>query len=85
MIMWADPNLTACSLGHSCCHLQVQGQVLAPRTSIMSGFRELLASGGVKALFRGLSLNYIKVVPATAIGFTVYDGMKYYLNITHLA
>lgn len=49
--------------------------------SIAGGFRQLWASGGTKAMFRGLSLNYIKVVPSTAIGFTVYDAMKQYLAI----
>ena len=63
--------------------VQVQTQVQGPRTSITSGFKELLANGGVKALFKGLSLNYVKVVPATAIGFTVYDSMKFYLNINN--
>ena len=61
--------------------MQVQGQLGGSASSIMGGFRELWASGGAKALFRGLSLNYIKVVPSTAIGFTVYDGMKQYLGI----
>jgi hypothetical protein len=34
-------------------------------------------------LFRGLSINYLKVVPSTAIGFTVYDWMKAYLGLSH--
>jgi solute carrier family 25 protein 16 len=34
-------------------------------------------------MFRGLSINYLKVVPSTAIGFTVYDYMKAYLGLTH--
>lgn len=36
---------------------------------------------GWKHLFSGLSLNYIKVVPSVAIGFTVYDMMKSYLRV----
>lgn len=35
------------------------------------------------AMFRGLSLNYIKVVPSTAIGFTAYDAMKAHLGLSH--
>ena len=50
-------------------------------TSIWGGFQQLWASGGAKAMFRGLSLNYIKVVPSTAIGFTVYDALKQYLAV----
>lgn len=29
----------------------------------------------------GLSLNYAKVVPSTALGFTVYDYLKTYLDV----
>ncbi|EFJ47913.1 hypothetical protein VOLCADRAFT_44344, partial [Volvox carteri f. nagariensis] len=36
---------------------------------------------GLRGLFRGLSLNYVKVVPSTAIGFTVYDMFKSYLGV----
>ncbi|KAL5208144.1 hypothetical protein ABZP36_032579 [Zizania latifolia] len=31
---------------------------------------------GWRQLFSGLSINYLKVVPSVAIGFTVYDSMK---------
>ena len=33
------------------------------------------------ASFRGVSLNYIKAMPSTAIGFTVYDQLKSYLGV----
>jgi hypothetical protein len=36
---------------------------------------------GWRQLFAGLSLNYIKVVPSVAIGFTAYDTMKSLLKI----
>lgn len=36
---------------------------------------------GWKQLFSGLSINYLKVVPSVAIGFTVYDIMKSYLGV----
>eukprot|EP00873_Tetraselmis_striata_P039615 jgi/Tetstr1/459879/TSEL_005221.t1 len=35
--------------------------------------------GGVRALFYGLQINYIKVVPSTALGFMIYDYMKFWL------
>ncbi|XP_010536855.1 PREDICTED: mitochondrial substrate carrier family protein P [Tarenaya hassleriana] len=36
---------------------------------------------GWKQLFSGLSINYLKVVPSVAIGFTVYDVMKSSLRV----
>ena len=40
---------------------------------------------GWRALYRGLSINYMKVIPSTAIGFTMYDYLKSALDLpTHL-
>lgn len=40
---------------------------------------------GWRSLFSGLSINYMKVVPSTAIGFTLYDFLKSQLYLsTHL-
>ena len=36
---------------------------------------------GWRALFAGLSINYLKVVPSTAIGFTAYDALKQFLDL----
>ncbi|KAK6147755.1 hypothetical protein DH2020_018667 [Rehmannia glutinosa] len=36
---------------------------------------------GWKHLFSGLSINYLKVVPSVAIGFTVYDVVKAFLQV----
>lgn len=41
--------------------------------------RAILSEGGWRSLFRGLSINYLKVVPSTAIGFSLYEGCKSYL------
>lgn len=49
--------------------------------STWHGLRTVAASGGVRALFAGLSINYVKVVPATAIGFTLYDSLKQLLGL----
>jgi hypothetical protein len=56
--------------------------VLHPEPSMVVIARNLVADGGLRALFRGLSINYMKVVPSTAIGFTVYDALKSYLGLT---
>ena len=40
---------------------------------------------GWRVLYSGLSINYMKVVPSTAIGFTLYDYLKSGLDLsTHL-
>jgi hypothetical protein len=56
--------------------------ILHPEPSMVAVTRNLVAQGGLRALFRGLSINYMKVVPSTAIGFTVYDALKSYLGLT---
>ena len=49
--------------------------------STLQGLRLIIQQQGLRALFAGLSLNYIKVVPSTAIGFTIYDALKQYLGL----
>ncbi|KAL3135340.1 hypothetical protein ABBQ32_007532 [Trebouxia sp. C0010 RCD-2024] len=75
--------------------MQVQGLKLPPAqqqaalkaqgtTVLRSTWHGLVTIGtqqGVKALFAGLTINYMKVVPSTAIGFTLYDTMKSYLDL----
>lgn len=41
----------------------------------------IMQKQGWKQLFSGLSINYLKVVPSVAIGFTVYDMMKASLRV----
>ncbi|KAG1655779.1 hypothetical protein FOA52_013080 [Chlamydomonas sp. UWO 241] len=54
-------------------------------TSI-SVLSSIVREHGMRGLFRGVSINYIKSVPSTAIGFTVYDQLKSYLGLhNHLA
>ena len=75
--------------------MQVQGLIMPPaqqqaalqaqsQTVLKSTWHGLVTIGsqqGIKALFAGLSINYMKVVPSTAIGFTLYDTMKSYLDL----
>ncbi|OAY83978.1 Graves disease carrier protein [Ananas comosus] len=41
----------------------------------------IVQTQGWRQLFSGLSINYLKVVPSVAIGFTVYDVMKLWLKV----
>jgi solute carrier family 25 phosphate transporter 23/24/25/41 len=58
--------------------LQSQGTVLHPRTytGIMDVTRQTIQGEGVRGLFRGLTPNLLKVIPAVSITYVVYDKSK---------
>ncbi|KAL6984677.1 Mitochondrial carrier protein CoAc2 [Sarracenia purpurea var. burkii] len=64
--------------------MQVQ-RLSASNSGDLKGIIESLVlivqSQGWKQLFSGLGINYLKVVPSVAIGFTVYDVMKSILKV----
>ncbi|XP_068336482.1 mitochondrial carrier protein CoAc2 [Pyrus communis] len=64
--------------------MQVQ-RIMVSSSPEMKGTMETLVmiaqKQGWKQLFSGLSINYLKVVPSVAIGFTVYDIMKSCLRV----
>ncbi|CAK7352912.1 unnamed protein product [Dovyalis caffra] len=47
----------------------------------LEGLSTIVRNQGWRQLFAGLSINYIKIVPSVAIGFTAYDMMKVWLRI----
>lgn len=59
----------------------VQAKNLTVLQSTWHGLVTIWQQQGTKALFAGLSINYMKVIPSTAIGFTLYDTMKSYLDL----
>ncbi|CAK7352694.1 unnamed protein product [Dovyalis caffra] len=64
--------------------MQVQ-RLLVSNNAELKGTMEtlimIMQRQGWKQLFSGLSINYLKVVPSVAIGFTVYDIMKASLRV----
>ncbi|AAF63166.1 T5E21.6 [Arabidopsis thaliana] len=69
---------------------QMQVENLQPMTSegnnkryknTFDGLNTIVRTQGWKQLFAGLSINYIKIVPSVAIGFTVYESMKSWMRI----
>ncbi|KAL0323746.1 UNVERIFIED_CONTAM: Mitochondrial carrier protein CoAc1 [Sesamum calycinum] len=48
--------------------------------SSFEGLVSIVRVQGWRQLFAGLSINYIKIVPLVAIGFTAYDMMKTWLE-----
>lgn len=64
--------------------MQVQNLAASEEAELKGTMRSMVLIAqkqGWKTLFSGLSINYIKVVPSAAIGFTVYDTMKSYLRV----
>ncbi|KAK1550586.1 hypothetical protein Q3G72_021653 [Acer saccharum] len=57
----------------------IQGD--AKYRNTLEGLTSIVRNQGYKQLFSGLSINYIKIVPSVAIGFTAYDMMKVWLRI----
>ncbi|KAF8393603.1 hypothetical protein HHK36_021847 [Tetracentron sinense] len=49
--------------------------------STMEGLTTIIHKQGWRQLFAGLSINYMKIVPSVAIGFTAYDVMKSWLRV----
>ena len=72
----APPSLPA-ALSKACCKLVTT--LCPPRRGVAT---TIVRQEGLRGLLRGLSLNYIKVVPSTAIGFTAYDMFKSYLGVS---
>jgi solute carrier family 25 protein 16 len=52
-----------------------------PGTGVVSTVCNIARTEGVRALYRGLSLNYIKAVPTVGISFAVYEKMRQWLHL----
>ncbi|XP_058722310.1 mitochondrial carrier protein CoAc2 [Vicia villosa] len=64
--------------------MQVQKHAASDEAELKGTMRSMVLIAqkqGWRTLFSGLSINYIKVVPSAAIGFTVYDTMKLWLRV----
>ena len=63
--------------------LQAQGTVLHPPTytGVMDVFHKTMKNEGVKGLFKGITPNLLKVVPAVSITYMVYENAKGVLHL----
>ena len=63
--------------------LQSQGTVLHPRTytGIIDVTQQTIKGEGIRGLFKGLTPNLLKVVPAVSITYVVYDKSKKALHL----
>ncbi|KAK4366252.1 hypothetical protein RND71_014132 [Anisodus tanguticus] len=62
-------------------HLQPSLQDRPRYKNTFDGLSTIVRNQGWRQLFAGLSVNYMKIVPSVAIGFTAYDTMKACLHV----
>ncbi|GFP91396.1 graves disease carrier protein [Phtheirospermum japonicum] len=62
-------------------HLQPLSQGGVVYRGTLEGLGSIVRNQGWRQLYAGLSINYIKIVPSVAIGFTAYDMMKTWLHV----
>ncbi|XP_038061756.1 graves disease carrier protein-like [Patiria miniata] len=52
-----------------------------PTSSCLETLILVYTKHGAQGLFRGVSINYLRAIPAAAISFTLYENLKQYLSI----
>ncbi|OBS65331.1 hypothetical protein A6R68_06154, partial [Neotoma lepida] len=53
----------------------------APQLSMVGLFRRIVSKEGVSGLYRGITPNFMKVLPAVGISYVVYENMKQMLGV----
>ncbi|XP_051481272.1 calcium-binding mitochondrial carrier protein SCaMC-1 isoform X1 [Apus apus] len=62
--------------------MQAQASVEgAPQLNMVSLFQRIIATEGIRGLYRGIAPNFMKVLPAVSISYVVYEKMKQNLGI----
>jgi hypothetical protein len=59
----------------------IQRQPRIPGQGVVSTIYSIVRAEGVRALYRGLSLNFIKAAPTVGISFAVYEKMRQWLKL----
>lgn len=52
-----------------------------PQTSMTGLFKQILQTEGPTGLYRGLTPNFLKVIPAVSISYVVYEHIKSSLGV----
>lgn len=70
---------------------ELHGEAVERHWVVDKGFRmqpewvrlmfQIYRSQGISSLFRGISINYIRVVPMVSVSFTTYDTLKVLFNV----
>lgn len=53
----------------------------APQMNMASRFRYIISTEGVMGLYRGLTPNFMKVIPSVSISYVVYEYLKITLGV----
>ncbi|XP_075567253.1 mitochondrial adenyl nucleotide antiporter SLC25A24 isoform X1 [Pelecanus crispus] len=62
--------------------MQAQASVEgAPQLNMVGLFQRIIATEGIRGLYRGIAPNFMKVLPAVSISYVVYEKMKQNLGI----
>ncbi|XP_063111305.1 mitochondrial adenyl nucleotide antiporter SLC25A24 isoform X2 [Cavia porcellus] len=63
--------------------MQAQAMVEgAPQLNMIGLFRRIISKEGIPGLYRGITPNFMKVLPAVGISYVVYENMKQTLGVT---
>lgn len=54
----------------------------SPQLNMVGLFRRIISKEGLPGLYRGITPNFMKVLPAVGISYVVYENMKQTLGIT---
>ncbi|XP_050360880.1 calcium-binding mitochondrial carrier protein SCaMC-2 [Nymphalis io] len=82
MLLLLACGSASCTLGQVCSYplalvrtrLQAQEQAAKGAEGTMRGaFREIVQREGIRGLYRGITPNFIKVIPAVSISYVVYE------------
>lgn len=52
-----------------------------PKLTMMGQFKYIISNEGVPGLYRGITPNFLKVIPAVSISYVVYEHMKKILGV----
>lgn len=63
--------------------MQAQAMVEGtPQLNMVGLFRRIISKEGIPGLYRGITPNFMKVLPAVGISYVVYENMKQTLGVT---
>ncbi|XP_030181346.1 calcium-binding mitochondrial carrier protein SCaMC-1 isoform X2 [Lynx canadensis] len=63
--------------------MQAQAMIEGTKQMNMVGlFRRIISKEGIPGLYRGITPNFMKVLPAVGISYVVYENMKQTLRVT---